>query len=84
MQPDDEPEAVSDYKTRPISDHGAVAGSKPRAAFRANDLVEHPKFGVGRVKEYLDLGEKSIVVIKFNTGNTKTLMVKFANLKKIG
>jgi len=85
MQPDDEPEAVSDYKTRHVSDYGpAAASAKPGAAFRANDLVEHPKFGRGRVKEFLDLGEKSIVVVKFNSGNTKTLMVKFAHLKKIG
>lgn len=53
---------------------------KPGQLYRVNQLVEHKKFGLGRVKEYLDLGEDSIVVVKFNTGNTKSLMVKYAKL----
>ncbi len=54
--------------------------SKPGQLYQVNQLVEHKKFGLGRVKEYLDLGEDSIVVVKFNTGNTKSLMVKYAKL----
>jgi DNA helicase-2/ATP-dependent DNA helicase PcrA len=53
---------------------------KPGALYLVNELVEHKKFGLGRVKEYLDLGEDSIVVVKFNTGKTKSLMVKYAKL----
>lgn len=61
--------------------------TKPKAksgqAFAVNQLVEHKKFGLGRVKEYLDLGEDSIVVVKFNSGNTKSLMVKYAKLSVV-
>ena len=57
--------------------------AKPGQAYLVNQLVEHKKFGLGRVKEYLDLGEDSIVVVKFNSGNTKSLMVKYAKLTKI-
>jgi len=32
---------------------------------------------------FSDMGEKSIVVVKFNTGQTKSLMVKYADLLKI-
>ncbi len=53
------------------------------ARFTANELVEHTKFGLGRIKEYLDLGEDSIVVVRFNSGKTKSLMVKYANLSRV-
>ncbi len=57
--------------------------TKPGQAYVVNQLVEHKKFGLGRVKEYLDLGEDSIVVVKFNSGNTKSLMVKYAKLNTV-
>jgi len=46
-------------------------------------LVRHDFFGLGRVKEFIDMGENSVVVVRFNTGQTKTLMIKFADLVKI-
>ncbi|MBN1125294.1 MAG: UvrD-helicase domain-containing protein [Sedimentisphaerales bacterium] len=52
-------------------------------AFKVNQLVKHGKFGLGRVKEFLNLGPDSIVVVRFNSGQTKTLMLKYANLEKI-
>jgi DNA helicase-2/ATP-dependent DNA helicase PcrA len=52
--------------------------------FRTNELVEHGKFGLGRVKEFLDLGEESIVVVRFNSGLTKSLMIKYAKLNRPG
>ena len=58
--------------------------AKPGQAYVVNQLVEHKKFGLGRVKEYLDLGEDSIVVVKFNSGNTKSLMVKYAKINAVG
>jgi DNA helicase-2/ATP-dependent DNA helicase PcrA len=61
----------------------AAAGSWP-GAFRVNELVQHSKFGLGRVKEYLDMGADSIVVVRFNSGHTKSLLVKYANLERIG
>ncbi|MCI0499364.1 MAG: UvrD-helicase domain-containing protein [Planctomycetales bacterium] len=56
----------------------------PEHCFQVNELVEHAKFGLGRVKEFLDMGEDSIVVVRFNNGNTKSLMVKYAKLQRIG
>ena len=52
--------------------------------FKVNELVEHAKFGMGRVKEFLNLGEDSIIVVKFNSGKTKSLMMKYANLTRVG
>jgi ribosomal 30S subunit maturation factor RimM len=49
----------------------------------ANQLVRHSSFGLGRVREFIEMGENSIVVVKFNSGQTKSLMVKYADLLKI-
>lgn len=62
----------------------AIAPKKAGQLYAVNELVEHAKFGLGRVKEYLDLGEDSIVVVQFNTGKTKSLMVKYAKLNALG
>ncbi len=43
-------------------------------------LVRHETFGLGRVKEFLDMGDNSIAVVKFNSGQTKSLMLKYTNL----
>jgi ribosomal 30S subunit maturation factor RimM len=51
--------------------------------FDPGQLVRHKSFGLGRVEEFIDMGENSVVVVKFNTGQTKSLMVKYADLLKI-
>jgi DNA helicase-2/ATP-dependent DNA helicase PcrA len=43
-------------------------------------VVRHNSFGTGRVKEFIDMGENSIVIVRFNSGQTKSLKVKYANL----
>ena len=55
----------------------------PTSHFAAGELVRHECFGLGRVKEFIDMGENSIVAVEFNTGQTKTLMLKYAGLSKI-
>ncbi|MHC4585273.1 MAG: 3'-5' exonuclease, partial [Planctomycetota bacterium] len=51
--------------------------------FKTNQLVRHNSFGLGRVKEFIEMGENSIVVVQFNSGQTKSLMIKYANLLKV-
>ncbi len=51
--------------------------------FKTSQLVRHKSFGLGRVKEFIEMGENSIVVVQFNSGQTKSLMVKYADLLKI-
>ena len=48
--------------------------------FVVGQLVRHKIFGLGRVRDVVDMGEDSIIVIKFNTGQTKSLMLKYADL----
>ncbi len=51
--------------------------------FAPGQLVRHKFFGLGVVKEFVDMGENSVVTVAFNTGQTKTLMLKYAKLSKI-
>ncbi len=51
--------------------------------FAPGQLVRHKAFGPGTVEDFIDMGENSIVVVKFNTGQTKSLMLKYADLAKI-
>ena len=51
--------------------------------FATGQLVRHEAFGLGSVKEFIDMGENSIVKVKFSTGQTKSLLVKYANLSKL-
>jgi DNA helicase-2/ATP-dependent DNA helicase PcrA len=50
--------------------------------FKTGQLVRHNSFGLGRIEEFIDMGQNSVVVVKFNTGQTKSLMVKYADLSK--
>jgi DNA helicase-2/ATP-dependent DNA helicase PcrA len=62
---------------------GSASSAAQAGAFKPGDKVEHKTFGLGRVKEFLNLGADSIVVVQFLSGKTKSLMVKYANLTKI-
>jgi len=55
----------------------------PVEHFVAGERVLHKKFGFGRVESYADMGEKSVVVVRFNTGQTKSLLVKSAGLVRM-
>ena len=54
-----------------------------QARFEPGDLVKHELFGFGRVKNFINMGENSVVVVVFDTGQIKTLMLKYANLAKM-
>jgi len=53
------------------------------ARFRVGERVRHPDFGFGKVIEKSGSGENLKVTIRFDTGETKKLLVKYANLEKI-
>jgi DNA helicase-2/ATP-dependent DNA helicase PcrA len=65
------------------ADEDQSVESESIAAFNPGQLVRHDAFGLGRVEKFVDLGANSVVSIKFNSGQTKSLMVKFANLAKV-
>ncbi len=51
--------------------------------FAAGQIVSHKKFGLGRVKEFHNLGDNSIIVVQFNSGQVKPLMLKYADLSVV-
>jgi DNA helicase-2/ATP-dependent DNA helicase PcrA len=65
------------------ADEDQGQNDRPLPQFAGGQMVQHQLFGLGRVKEFVDMGQNSIVVVTFNTGQTKTLMVKYANLSKV-
>jgi DNA helicase II / ATP-dependent DNA helicase PcrA len=73
-------EAAGENQTRFVETDNSIAAAPH---FTAGQRVRHKAFGTGIVKEFIDMGENSVVVVKFNTGQTKTLMVKYADLLTI-
>jgi len=55
----------------------------PEYKFKKGQIVLHKTFGRGIVKNFVDMGENSIVEVKFSSGRTKSLMLKYARLSKI-
>jgi hypothetical protein len=53
------------------------------AAFNPGELVRHKTFGLGRVKKFVDMGPSSVVVVSFNSGQTKSLLLQYADLTKV-
>jgi hypothetical protein len=51
--------------------------------FKKGQMVRHKTFGLGTVRKFIDMGENSIVEVEFNSGRTKRLMLKYANLSKV-
>jgi DNA helicase-2/ATP-dependent DNA helicase PcrA len=56
--------------------------SKP-APYVPGELVKHKTFGLGRVKKFVDMGANSVVTINFNSGQTKSLLLQYADLTKM-
>ena len=66
------------------SEHHAFERSRPTVPeFSTGELVQHKEFGLGRVEKFIDIGDSSVVVVNFNTGQRKSLMVRFAGLSKV-
>jgi DNA helicase II / ATP-dependent DNA helicase PcrA len=73
---------------RAASSEPQTARTEPRATsqvslFKTGQIVRHKTFGIGQVKTLVDMGTDSIVEVRFNTGQTKSLLLKYANLEKI-
>ncbi|MBN2589380.1 MAG: UvrD-helicase domain-containing protein [Sedimentisphaerales bacterium] len=75
------PESYSDSQLEEYSDFEDQ--QEESEEFKTGQLVRHGSFGLGRVKKFVDMGANSIVQVQFNTGKTKSLMLKYANLTKV-
>jgi len=51
--------------------------------FKPGQMVRHKTFGVGRVTKYADMGANSVVTVRFNSGQTKSLLLQYAHLSAL-
>ncbi len=49
--------------------------------FRINQLVRHPSLGIGKITKVIPLRENSKVEVQFQSGQRKTLVLKYARLE---
>ena len=66
----------------PRSQPAPVAAGRP-APYAPGELVRHRSFGLGHVKKFVDLGANSVITISFNSGQTKSLLLQYAELTKM-
>jgi len=69
-----------------LDELGAEFAEPPQedqTAFFVGEIVRHKAFGLGRVEKFTDMGENSVVVVRFDNGQTKSLMVKYAGLVRV-
>lgn len=59
-----------------------AAPARP-APYSPGELVRHKTFGLGRVKKFVDMGANSVITISFNSGQTKSLLLQYADLTKM-
>jgi DNA helicase-2/ATP-dependent DNA helicase PcrA len=69
----------SDYEDTPDDDIYDDA-YQVSPIYKKGQLVSHQKFGMGKIEQFVNVGENSTITVKFNSGQTKTLMIKYANL----
>jgi len=82
--PDEVSTKAGENQQYEISNHqSSIINHKLSSPFQRGDIVVHQKFGIGTVREYTDMGDNSVVVVAFNSGQTRTLMTKYARLAKI-
>ena len=62
---------------------GEQQASAEECAYRISERVEHPKFGAGTVERIEALASDHKVVVAFDHYGTKTLLAKFAKLRKL-
>jgi DNA helicase-2/ATP-dependent DNA helicase PcrA len=81
-EPEDEPRPS---RPRPASRSTPSSSETSRrpAPFVPGELVRHKTFGLGRVKKFVDMGANSVIMISFNSGQTKSLLLQYAELTKV-
>ncbi|MDP9805824.1 DNA helicase-2/ATP-dependent DNA helicase PcrA [Trueperella bonasi] len=61
---------------------GANSAVPETGGLAVGDTVRHKSFGVGKVLSFEGKGKSTIAKVKFNSGPTKRLMLRFAPLEK--
>ncbi|QOR47104.1 UvrD-helicase domain-containing protein [Trueperella pecoris] len=62
---------------------GTEVGKLETTGLAVGDKVRHKSFGVGKIIAFEGQGRSTIAKVKFNSGPTKRLMLRFAPLEKV-
>jgi len=81
--PEDDEDAFGGYGRQPRLASRPAPAKQAEPEFAPGQLVRHKTFGLGRVRKYADMGANSVVTIQFNTGQTKSLLLQYANLTRL-
>jgi DNA helicase-2/ATP-dependent DNA helicase PcrA len=83
-EPLDHDERPKPRQVEPLRRTVPVVESASRPApYSPGQLVKHKTFGLGRIKKFVDMGANSVVTITFNSGQTKSLLLQYADLTKM-
>ncbi|MDE0021014.1 MAG: UvrD-helicase domain-containing protein [Candidatus Poribacteria bacterium] len=77
------PSADPPRPRRSVSTFDAPPQTEAHSFIQQDARVEHPSFGPGRIMQVEGRGENARVVVQFDDGSQKALLVEFANLKPI-
>jgi len=87
MSPDDEEPiretaifSASGRSSRSSASPLRQTAKKDPPPFVPGQLVRHKSFGLGYVTKFVDMGANSVVTVRFNTGQTKSLLLQYAHL----
>ena len=61
----------------------SASNGKSTAPFAPGQIVRHKTFGRGCVRKFVDLGPNSVIVICFDNGQTKSLLLQYADLARV-
>ena len=59
-----------------------IASEIIESQFRIGERIRHPKWGMGEIRSISGHGESMILDVKFDSGMSKSLMLKYARLEK--
>jgi DNA helicase II / ATP-dependent DNA helicase PcrA len=76
-------EPVVDNKWQIDDDQEEPKTAKPEKGLKRNQRIFHEVFGEGKIIEVSGSGEDEKVIVDFNSGVRKKLLVKAANLRKL-
>ena len=74
------------YSVEPLRRPAPLQKAQPEnrpTPYSPGQVVRHKTFGLGTVKKFVDMGANSVVTISFNSGQTKSLLLQYANLTKV-
>jgi DNA helicase II / ATP-dependent DNA helicase PcrA len=73
------------YPRRPAAQKSAAEESQTTIlrGFRRGSLVRHHTFGLGRIAELREEGERQVAVVEFKSVGRKTMILQFARLETV-